>query len=257
MPTQEEEERVRKAASMRHWWPKLRNADVRTPDTEVYQFREWENAAQFSEGYPIVDSDEIQPLIDRVDGPPAFIRTDQASAKHDMASASRIDEGDDLDKHLSELLRHNHLAGFAGLPWRDIVVREWIDFRHAFEAFDHTPIAAEVRVFIHAGKMVSRGFYWPEDAIGKHLNHKPSPPKDWRELLSGVREDALNQFDKASDGLVGPVTDAFDSGYWSVDFALSELGDWYAIDMAPGVASWHPDSCEKPNLDGLSLGGKI
>lgn len=41
------------------------------------------------------------------------------------------------------------------------------------------------------------------------------------------------------------VADEFD-GYWSIDFAETTDGDWYAIDMAAGIASWHPEGCEKP-----------
>ena len=42
------------------------------------------------------------------------------------------------------------------------------------------------------------------------------------------------------------VGEEFDEGYWSLDFALTKDGDWYAIDMALGGASYHPPGVEKP-----------
>lgn len=45
-------------------------------------------------------------------------------------------------------------------------------------------------------------------------------------------------------GILGPYAASIGKrlgGYWSVDFALSQDGIWYLIDMAVGERSWHPE----------------
>lgn len=250
MPTPEEEEHVRKRASMRYWWPKLAQCDVPTPETEVIHIRDWDAATTFHEGVYQPDIDPIQEAINTVGGPPAFIRTDQASHKHGMTSASKVTDTtpDTLAEQVHNLLRHNRLAGFAGLPWRDIVVREWLDLEHAFTAFEGTPIAAEVRVFINNGSVHDSGFYWPADAITHAAQHDPTPPDDWETQLQDLRRETLNKVDSEVIPLAETVAGEFD-GYWSADFARTTDGTWYCIDMAPGVASWHPDSCKRADAE--------
>lgn len=255
MPTQEAEKKVRQAGSMRHWWPKLESCSVKTPETEVIEVRDWEAATEFYEGIPSINVDRVIDAVDEVDGPPAFIRTDQASDKHRMGSASRLPTSarETVEDHVREVLSHNEMAGMTGLPWRDVVVREWLDLDHTITAFEQTPIAKELRVFIHEGDVHDYAFYWPNDALHDYrATHEPELPDDWEDLLNADREDTLNRFESEVKPLALTVAEEFD-GYWSVDFALTTDDDWYAIDMAPGIASHHPADTKKPELEGLAL----
>lgn len=254
MPTQEEETKVRQSASMRYWWPKLQSCDVPTPKTTVIPVRDWSKATEITEGWPIPDIERIIEVVES-HGTPAFIRTDQASDKHNMNSASKVpnSDHDTVKDHVSELLRFNKMAGFAGLPWRDIVVRDWLDLRHTFTAFNHTPIAAEIRVFLYQNEVKDYGFYWPEDAIEQYPPHTPELPSDWREQRDSLEEETLSKFEQIQP-LAETVATEFD-GYWSVDFAQTTSDTWQAIDMAPGIASWKPEGCTKPSgIQDLGLG---
>jgi hypothetical protein len=238
----------RKASSMNAWWPKVEGLDVLTPATQVIPLRSYDDATEIYEGVPmsIVDLDTVADAIDAVGGPPAFLRTDQSSAKHKMASASRVTSTDpeELEDSVLNLLRHNELRGFAGLPWTTLYVREWLDLKHEFTAFEETPIASEVRFFIHDGLVHGFGFYWPQEAIAEH----PATGNirgDWRVLLDQVRTHAESEAVNTVWPMAREVADAFD-GYWSVDFAETEDGDWYLIDMALGQVSWHPEGVERP-----------
>lgn len=236
-------------SSMDYWWPKLQDAGVRVPETHAIEVRDWDAAQEFHEGVPMGDvpMGEIRAAIEAVNGPPAFLRTDQASAKHRMDRASRVESVDDdeLRDYVFELLNHNELAGFAGLPWTTIYVREWLDLCHRYTAFGGTPIAAEIRYFILDGKVEQWGFYWPEDAI------KRPDTDDWQELHKQTRARATNA-ERRAFPKVQEVAYEFDSGYWSVDFALTAQNEsldnpntWYCIDMARGEVSWHPEGCDK------------
>lgn len=172
-----------------------------------------------------------------------------------MGDASKVPDSDaeTVRNHVSGLLHGNKWAGFNGLPWRDIVVRDWLDLQSVFHAFNETPIAAEIRVFIYQNEVHDWGFYWPAEAIEDHATHQSKLPEDWREQLQSLTEETLSRFESEAQPLAETVASEF-NGYWSLDFARTKSGKWYAIDMAPGVASFHPEDCEKPSLDSLSLG---
>ena len=245
MPNPEEESKIRQAASMRYWWPKLKRCSVPVPETTVIPIREWEEATQFTEGVPVPDCTEITPVIES-HGPPAFIRTDQASNKHKMKTSSKVASSDyeTVRDHVCYLIRFNKMAGFTGLPWRDIVVRDWLNLKHKFKAFEHTPVAAEIRLFIYNNTVKDYGFYWPEAALEQHFNHTPELPSEWKTKRDQLEQEALSDVDTVQS-LAQTVAEEF-SGYWSIDFAQTTNDGWYAIDMAPGIASQKPEGCTKP-----------
>lgn len=242
MPSPEEVESVRKRSSMRTWYPILKEVEgVQTPDTEWVEIRSWEKAQEFTEGVPmgLVDDQAVIDAIESVGGPPAFIRSDQASNKHGMEKASKVTSTDPehVHDHVFETLMFNELAGFEALPYTHLAVREWLDLKHEFTAFRGTPIASELRYFIRDGEVECCHFYWPYDAI------RDPERGDWRVLLEQVRRHAEAEGQGRVWALADRVAREFD-GYWSVDFAETFDGEWYAIDMAVGKASWHPGECE-------------
>lgn len=231
-------EELREQTSMTNWWPRVRDLDVPTPRT----IRVEAEPQPFGDGslsVPIPDGEGVASAVRELDGPPAFIRSDQMSEKHRMEKASKL-QSDDPDEFAGNIgqLGEAHLMAM-GVPDPECYyVREWLDLHHEFTAFTGTPIASELRFFIHHGSVHEVGFYWPEEAIRR-------PDSDnWQDELAALREHALGQRDEVAK-LAETVAQEFD-GYWSVDFAETESGDWYCIDMARGEVSWHPDGCEKP-----------
>lgn len=243
------ERELRNQSSMRYWWPRLEDVDVPTPETICVEASEQKiELGKLPNGemdhltcyYPD-DMDDIRDSVRKLGGPPAFIRTDQASHKHNMEEGSRIDSLENVDSNVWSVVEHNKMAGLGGLPYDRFYVREWLDLEHYYTAFRGTPIAVELRFFLYEGDVHSCGFYWPEDSI-----RRPSID-DWQEKHLWLRDSAFAKGTHyAAQTYAEKVADEFSEGYWSVDFALTEEEEWYCIDMARGEVSWHPEECDKP-----------
>lgn len=236
---------LRTQSSMDYWWPRLREADVPVPETVTIPCDQPHE--QFHRGVP--DLGAVAEAGLEVGGPPAFLRTDQASDKHSMASASKLPEGsmETVREHVYSVLEHNELADLLGLPYNTFYVREWLDLWHRYEAFEHTPIAAEVRWYLLDGEVYDKTFYWPVDSIVQHEErhrHEPPLPEDWRNLHEKTKDAAMSNAAWCEREYVPAVAEVFNEGYWSLDFAFAEDGDWYAIDMARGEISFHPEGVE-------------
>lgn len=237
---------LREKASMDYWWPRLAEVDVPTPQTVGVGMQEEqiEDSSDAEGGFTIKRpvTEDVIDAIETVGGPPAFLRTDQASAKHRMEKASKVDSlGEEtVGVHVWNVIEHNEMAGFVGLPYKTFYIREWLDLAAEFTAFTGTPIAPELRFFLLGGEVMQNGFYWTEDAI-----RRPDAD-DWRERHVELRRTAFSdELNDAARFFAKRVADEFDTGYWSVDFALTTHDKWYCIDMAPGELSWHPESCEQ------------
>lgn len=243
--TQLSEDDLREQCSMTHWWPRLESTVVPTPET----IRVPTEGVEVDDGAPATDGtmtvqlaekDAVADAVEALDGPPAFIRSDQMSDKHRMEEASKLSSADP-DEFGSNIwnLHENHMMAWGVPDAKCYYVREWLDLLHYYTAFSGTPIAAEIRYFIHEGEVHDGGFYWPEEAI-----RRPDAD-DWEEKHQGLVHTAFQAKDRIRPHLE-TVCEEFDSGYWSVDFALTEEREWYCIDMARGELSWHPEGCEKP-----------
>lgn len=242
---------VREQSSMKTWWPRLKPLQVPTPTTVEVPGREGRmDLGTLPNGDPdyltchVPDGMErIRDAIVEVGGPDAFLRTDQASNKHDMDNGSRLTslDMDHVESHVWNVISHNKSAGFVGLPYDRFYVREWLDLHHPFTAFNGTPIAPEIRFFIYDGDIHSSGFYWERQAL------LDVSQDDWERTHTELKEYTFedDRYDRAVQH-VRSVADEFSDGYWSVDFALTSDDEWYCIDMARGVASHHPPECEKP-----------
>ena len=222
--------------SMLYWFPKAQYI-VNTPKTI---FLELEDTNDGYKGCPKKwDKERIEEISNYL-GLPMFVRTDQASNKHYMEDSSYIPNLDVVDEHISELLFFNEMAGLMGLPYKQLVFREWLDIEHKFKAFKGTPIGKELRFFIKDNDVQCYHYYWPEKAIKFFGDTKK--PDNWKELLKSTREETLLASDEPIM-MADEIANQFD-GYWSVDFAIDTDGNWYMIDMAKGDESWHPE-CNK------------
>lgn len=233
---------VRAQSDMSYWLPRLEQTPARTPYTVRVpvekQTVEEGTIHEMTLSLPAVG--DLRDAVREVGGPKAFLRTSQASDKHSMASASRVDylnEG-----HLvstAQSLAESMLMKMGVPDPTAFYVREWLNLAHEFTAFEDLPIAEELRAFLYEGEVHSMGFYWPKNAI-----RRPDTD-DWEPLWEQTRENALEGKEYVEQ-VAEYVGEEFDTGYWSVDFAKTMGGEWYAIDMARGEASWHPEACEKP-----------
>lgn len=242
---------LERQSSLVYWWPVVEGLGIPVPRTVVLDFGH-ELLMEFLEPRPAVRP-VLRSVVDAVFGAArslgypdraVFLRTDQASGKHEYEHTCRVGpEGNDeveacrkLTSHIVRVLEANELAGVMGLPYRAIVVREFLPLAEGFRAFwGGLPIGWERRYFVRDGRVVCHHPYWTEDAI-----HSPSVP-DWRERLHLASHEPEDEVAKLS-GYAERVGRELD-GYWSVDFARAVDGTWYLIDMARGELSWHPEGC--------------
>lgn len=236
-----DQEKLQRQSSMDYWWPKLESVDVFTPETvrlEIVDAKEYQGGLSL----PVPDIDVMLSAIESVGGPPAFFRSDVTSRKHEMNRGSRIVDAEKPLSHVGGIVEQHHMAMGMPMP-SSYYVREWLNLYHEYKSFadSATPIAAEVRFFLLDGELHDYGFYWPEESIWEHAATKDN----WRELHERVKETALNGVRVGNlKKYARRVANTFDEGYWSVDFALTDRDQWYAIDMARGELSWHPNSVE-------------
>lgn len=224
--------------SMLYWYPRIKDLGIPMPKTEIVEVSYY-NLVGLLDGKRLSPQDEenLCRAGDEI-GYPLFLRTDMASAKHQWERTCFVPKVEDLFRHIWSLVDETLAAGmFGGLDPNALIFRELLALDSAFTAFKGLPISRERRYFVRNGIVECHHPYWIEDAIA---NGYPLPNnKDWRRLLA-----VLNHETPDESGILGPYAESLGktlSGYWSVDFALSQAGIWYLIDMAEGEKSWHPE----------------
>lgn len=217
---------------MDNWYPRVNDLPIKTPDTYRLEFK----SSDEDDKMIGVDLDKAVRAVKEAGGPPAFIRTDMASAKHKMGAVSKVNttSEDEVRRKVKKLVEGNIMKN---VPFQALYVREWIDIGHDFKAFDQMPVGYEVRYFIHDGKVLGKHFYWPEDAI--KFWQGTDEPDDWKDKLAKSKKNTLN-LTNILERKLDPVLQEFDQGFWSIDFAFTDEGDWQLIDAARGEISWHP-----------------
>lgn len=218
--------------SMLNWYPKIKDLDIPQPRTEFVLLSKEEYYSTM-DAMPNSITEKVDTLIKNKFKLPVFIRTDQSSAKHYWRNTCFYD-GNNLAKHLFELCEFNHCAEMPfGLPFRSIVVREYIEMDSKYKAFEDMPVNPERRYFIKDREVVCHHFYWIKEAI-----RDPSA-ENWAEL-----SDEMNRETKEEIQLLMEyskiVANAIE-GFWSIDFCKAKDGCWILIDMATGENSWHPE----------------
>lgn len=185
---------------------------------------------------------EIESAADSL-GYPAFVRTDITSAKHKGLVGIRARDADELRTAVSWAIEANAMK--MGSPWpQAIILREWIDLAVGFYDEAHITdskrqIAREFRAFASPKELLCVHFYWPEDSI------HDTDADDWQQRLESMSKlaDADRElFESYATDVAYRVPKA---DVWSVDFARSARGQWYAIDMALADMSSHPDCPKK------------
>ena len=223
--------------SMFYWYPKIKDLKIPQPKTVMlYMSKDLDN--------PYEAEKKLELWRDRINqsaaeiGYPLFLRTDQASAKHNWKNSAYVANKDKLSSCVFNTLEFNYCADMMGLPVLGLVFREYIEMDAIFTAFSgEMPVNPEIRFFIKDGKVLCEHWYWIEDAI------RNASCSDWKDKMRKKQEKLLIQEYKLLNQYAETVAKEFE-GYWSVDFCRGKDGTWYLIDMARGAKSWHPE-CDK------------
>ena len=225
------------------YWLKIKDLSIPQPKTEVVMLTEKEFEISF-DACPKSLTAKVHACIDKHFKLPVFLRTDLSSAKHGWIKTCYYDGAIELWEHLYEIMTFNHCADFMGLPFRAIIVREYIPMASGFTAFyGDMPVNPERRYFIKDGQVLCHHHYWIEEAIKK--SKEPSI-KNWRHVAKELNYESEEEIQHLTSyaQLVADVMD----GFWSVDFCLGADRQWYLIDMAQSESSWHPECPKNINL---------
>ena len=230
--------------SMLFWYPKIAKlADqVPQPKTQILEVDSnlcWsclDGKPDFQKRY----GEKIEEIVNNF-GYPFFLRTDYCSGKWDWEESCFVPS---LKKLLLHIFRVIEATALADKETNALVFREYIPMESKFRAFwGKLPISVERRYFIDCGKVLCHHPYWPEDAITQvEWTLEEKIKKTWKNLLVEMNQETKEEILTLTKycELVGKEM----GGFWSVDFAKSEKGIWYLIDMALGKNSWHP-ACSK------------
>ena len=232
--------------SMLYWYLQIKDLDIPQPKTTVIELRRGD----------VSITDSIRPsasLVDRVIRAatplkaPFFLRTDLASGKHEWLATCFVPslDGKVVESHVERVIEFNLCADLLGLPFRALVVREYIPMDEAFTAFLGTPINPERRYFVKDGAVTCHHPYWIEDAI--RFWHPFPEPCGWRELLKKANTETPEEVDLLS-GYALKAARVLE-GSWSVDFCRGRDGTWYLIDCATAERSYHPTPCQFARME--------
>jgi len=222
--------------SLAYWYPKIKGLDIPQPKTEIIPLTDDELNDLCNEEIPNSVTVKVQKVINEKFKIPVFIRTDLASGKHSWKDSCYYDGQSDLGKHIYEVVVFNLIADIMGLPFKYLVVREFIQMDSKYTAFwGNMPVNPERRYFIENGKVICHHPYWIKEAI-----NNPSV-NNWEELSDEMNIENEEEI-KILTGYAEQVSKVLD-GFWSVDFCKAKDGKYILIDLANGELSWHPDDC--------------
>jgi hypothetical protein len=233
---------------MAYWYPKVRDLDVPTPESQPLPLD------KNVDGAPEYDTELACEIVENLGGE-AFARSGYKSAAHSLNEGSHVQDytTETVEKTLSELLfQHAMMQMPLG---KSLWLREWLDLD--FCAYARDNLVPEMRAFIRNGKVVC---YHPRlEGFKNHESHRETAeqfiesgwcPPEREEYETEPKPTGVKEYAQR-------VADAFD-GCWSVDFVMDRNGDWYCTDMAldalydlseRGKDGWsniseHPGDCE-------------
>ncbi len=253
--------------SMLTWWPPTKDLGIPVPDTEIIEVEPveaegllygcathepdagcWDDApgAKKADCVPLLNPyrEAIEQAGERL-GYPLFVRTDLTSGKHSWRDTCFVPDPLTVMRHVWAVVESHALISFPPRPGQDmrvqgIVLREFLTLDAPFKTFNGMPVARERRYFVDAGEVACYHPYWQDPTnIASGFPYGEEEPDRWREQLAALNVEPAAEVELLS-AYARKVAQAL-PGAWSVDFALSEDGKWYLIDMAVAEDSWHPD----------------
>lgn len=182
-------------------------------------------------------------------GYPVFIRTDEASGKHDWIRTCHVPDEASVPQHLYNIIEDNATADVLGLEYCHFAVREYMEPNHDFTAYRGMPVGLEYRLFARDGKYECGHPYWFPAALERG-HHDPPLPQDWKHQMERMYDNSNYHLQRGGTlaTWAEKVTREL-GGYWSVDFLSvpsrpgSPFSKWILTDMALGDASYHLLPC--------------
>lgn len=237
-------------ASMRNWWPVLKNLDIPMPKTVLMPLEREETIALacMVENEGVIPDELRSRILENADkiGYPLFLRTDQTSCKHSWESTCHVESSTDLLNRINNLIDESSCLGLLGLPTYGLAFREFLEMDSKFTAFDGMPVSPERRYFAEGRKILCHHHYWIQDAI--EFRGRPKPD-NWEKILAEMNAESKEEIEHLSafaEEISYYLTKCI-GGAWSIDFCKGKDGTWYFIDCAPSELSWHPaHEDEKP-----------
>lgn len=223
---------------LKFWYPLLYKTGVPTPRTEIV--RTDVDLLQLLDGKtPPGYEAFIGALTAAANdiGIPCFIRTGHTSGKHHWLQTCYLPNLQTLAQHVAELVEFSECVDVFGLPYKTWVAREFLPLQTAFTAFHGFPVNKERRYFIRGGEVYCHHPYWPAEAVAAG---RPADP-EWRDKLATLNAETPDEIDELT-ALSRRVSRGFD-GAWSLDWAQTADGRWFAIDMAEAYRSFHWPGC--------------
>lgn len=252
---------VETRACLSHWYPVLRAAGVRQPETELVRAADCGVApgtlAAVLDGDVPAGFDALVTAIvgaarrvtNRAAGP-FFLRTGHTSGKHDWERTCFVADitSEAVATAVAGLVEASELAGFLGLPADVWVVRELLptDPILVMDRYRGLPLNPEVRAFVRGGSVECMHAYWPARAVADGIG-TPLDDATGRlvmALASTVVTDDVPALWAETVKAAAALDAAEPGSYWSVDLLMSG-GAWYVIDCAPGELSYHDPECPR------------
>jgi hypothetical protein len=233
-------------SSLLNWYPKI-EGKIPTPATKILTLTKDEYRSLYSllDGKPVSKSLEKKiTKMAQVMQEPFFLRSDQASGKHEWKDTCYVTDRTKVMRHITALVEWHACADMMGVRFTALVFRDYLPLQSQFTAFNGMPVSPEWRYFVSDGKITCRHFYWEDDAIWK-----PSR-KDWKPVLHKMWK-TTSEENRVLENYA-TIFSENNPGFWSVDFALTRDRGWVLIDAARGEVSWHPAECiVNPNHEEL------
>lgn len=245
LPTQEELEekaklRYQEAFSnpnqFEHWFPVVKevldseSVPVQYPKSNVFPLSKElfdlvlkEDLASFENHSDLLSLvDFVKEAFIEFESEQLFMKNSLFSGKHSWVNTCLVKKNSKISNHIGNIL-YNWALNSGDYP-TSMVVRELINTKPLFHAFDGMPVTQEFRMFAKDGVSHSYQAYWVKDAIIE-------PDDDnWESLLESVEKPT----DEILDVMVltsNLVTEKL-GGDWSVDFLIDAEGNPWLIDMA-------------------------
>ncbi len=229
-------------SSMVFFWERIKDLSIPMPRTTIIEADRFKFSNYLDKGK--INSrilNKIRKIIKEEYSYPIFIRTDATSGKHSWSKSCYIEKEENLEANILYLIELNEMADFMGLPYKALLIREYIPMATGFTAFNgKMPVNPERRYFVKDGKVICHHPYWPEDAIIKG-GVEPSI-YNWKQILKRMNTETTEEIKlltKHAELISKTIL-----GHWSIDFCKGNDGAWYLIDMADHYCSWHP-KCNK------------
>lgn len=224
-------------SDFRYWFPAVQRSGVAYPRTVLVE----DDGLNLFALTPLLDGKTpslFNTLVERIRvasgevGSPFFLRGSHLSGKHDWARTCYCASTEKIGLNIVGLVE---AAAMADQPLNCFAVREFLELRYKFTAFNGMPVAREFRVFVLDGDVLHLQPYWPPQSI-----RNPSV-EDWEEKLAETSY--LDEQEEVELEEQAVEVSAHIQGFWSVDFAQELGGEWYLIDMARGEMSycWFPE----------------